>query len=274
MWFNQAPGAPIPDYRRQWFGSRAFRQAVSVAINRADLCRVVYAGHAIPARGPVSPANQFWFDAKLRPVRFDPGYALQLLRQQGFQLKDGGLYDASGHLVEFSLVTNAGNRARERMAAMIQADLRTIGITVHVVTLDFPSLIQRITETFSYEAALLGMTNVELDPNAAMNVWLSSGEEHQWNPRQKSPATTWEAEVDQLMRAQASAKDDLTRKKYFDRVQEIVAQELPFLYLVNKNTLVGVSPALQGVFPVPTRPQTYWNIERIGMLPERAGNAR
>ncbi len=123
-------------------------------------------------------------------------------------MKDGRLIDRSGHAVEFSIVTNAGNRSRERMATMIQADLRAIGITVNVVTLDFPSLIQRISETFNYEAALLGMTNVDLDPNAVMNVWLSSGEEHQWNPRQKTPATAWEAEIDRLMRSQASAQDE------------------------------------------------------------------
>ena len=83
-----------------------------------------------------------------------------------FDMKDGKLIDRGGHAVEFSIVTNAGNRSRERMATMIQADLRAIGITVNVVTLDFPSLIQRISETFNYEAALLGMTNVDLDPNA------------------------------------------------------------------------------------------------------------
>jgi len=174
--------------------------------------------------------------------------------------------------VEFSIVTNSGNRSRERMATLIQADLRAIGITVNVVTLDFPSLIQRISETYNYEAALLGMTNIELDPNAQMNVWISSSDEHQWNPRQKTPATVWEAEIDRLMRAQASATDDAVRKRNFDRVQEIVAEQVPFIYLVNKNALMGVSPLLQGVEPVATRPQTYWNVERIRMSQERAGN--
>ena len=45
---------------------------------------------------------------------------------------------AGGHGVEFSIITNAGNRARERMATRIQADLRAIGIKVNVVMLDFP----------------------------------------------------------------------------------------------------------------------------------------
>ncbi len=273
IWFNQSPTAPIPPYELEWFRSRNFRRAVSAAINRSDLCSVVYGGHAAPARGPVSPANKFWFNANLPGARFDRALALQLLQADGFRLANGKLSDKSGHAVEFSIVTNAGNRSRERMATMIQSDLGAIGIQVNVVTLDFPSLIQRISETFNYEAAMLGMTNVEIDPNGQLNVWLSTSDEHQWNPRQKTPATPWETEIDRLMRAQATSMDPRSRKRDFDRVQEIVADQAPFIYLVNKNTLVAVSPLLQGVVPVPARPQTYWNIERIRLSSESAHNA-
>ncbi len=157
---------------------------------------------------------------------------------------------------------------------MIQADLHAIGIKVTVATLDFASLIQRISENFNYEAVLLGLVNVELDPNSQMNVWLSSSEEHQWNPKQKTPATQWEADVDRLMRGQASTLDDKTRKRYFDQVQEIVADQAPFIYLVNPNALVGISPHLQGAKPVPVRPQTYWNIEWIKIATEKASNGK
>ena len=71
MWFNQVPTSPLPAYKLQWFQSRNFRVAISLAINRDDLCRVVYHGHASPALGPVSPANKFWFNSHLPPLRFD-----------------------------------------------------------------------------------------------------------------------------------------------------------------------------------------------------------
>ena len=274
MWFNQVSTAPIPAYKLRWFASRNFRRAVSAAINRDDLCKVAYSGHARPAVGPVSPANRFWFDSHLRPIQFDPQAALQLLQQDGFQFSAGKLHDRDGQAVEFSIVTNAGNRVRERMATMIQQDLRAIGITVNVVTLDFPSLIQRITQDFTYEAVLLGLVNDELDPNGQMNVWLSSSETHQWNPKQKTPATPWEAEIDRLMRAQASTMDDNARKKSFDRVQEIVADQVPFIYLVNKNTLTGVSSSLENAKSVVLRPQTYWNIEYLKLGAERTSNGK
>ena len=84
----------------------------------------------------------------------------------------------------------------------------------------------------------------DLDPNEQMNVWLSSAENHQWNPQQKTPETAWEAEIDRLMRAQASSADPKKRKESFDRVQEIAVEQAPFIYLVNQNALSAVSSAV------------------------------
>jgi peptide/nickel transport system substrate-binding protein len=272
MWFNQVASSPLPSFKKAWFTSTNFRRAVSEAINREDLARIVFRGHARPAIGPVSPANKFWFNAKLQAHPFDQKSALQRLAQDGFHLQDGILRDRDGHAVEFSVITNAGNKYRERMATMIQQDLSGIGIKLNVVTLDFPSLIERITHTFDYEACLLGLVNDELDPNAQMTVWLSSADSHQWNPSQKTPATAWEAEIDKLMRAQASTLDPKKRKADFDKVQEIAWQQEPFIYLVNKNALSAVSPALHNAHPVVLRPQVYWNIDQLSLTSEVARN--
>jgi peptide/nickel transport system substrate-binding protein len=169
------------------------------------------------------------------------------------------------------VVTNAGNRTRERMAAMIQQDLAPIGVRLNVVTLDFPSLIERMTRSFNYEACLLGLTNVDLDPSAQMNVWLSSAGNHQWNPNQKAPATAWEAEIDRLMRAQAAEPRAAARKRLFDRVQQIVSEEAPFIYLVNKNSLMAFSPQIRNIAPAAVQPQAYWNIEVLQKTTQLAG---
>jgi len=272
VWFNQVASSPIPAYKKVWFTSTNFRRAISESINREDLARVVFRGHARPAVSWVSPANRFWFNAKLQPHPFDQQSALKALAQDGFQMQNGVLHDRSGHAVEFSVITNAGNKYRERMATMIQQDLAGIGIRLNVVTLDFPSLIERITRSFDYEACLLGLVNDDLDPNSQMNVWLSSAENHQWNPSQKTPATAWEAETDALMRAQASTLDMKKRKQAIDRVQEIVWQQEPFIYLVNKNAMSAVSTVLHNAHPVALRPQVYWNIDRLTLGTEVARN--
>jgi peptide/nickel transport system substrate-binding protein len=265
MWFNEVAKAPLPAYKKNWFRSANFRRAISEAINRADLARVVFRGHAQPAIGPVSPANKFWFNAKLKPETYSPDAALKALQSEGFRLENGSLKDKDGNEVVFSIITNSGNKYRERMATMVQEDLQKIGVHVNIVTLDFPSLIERITQTFDYEAILLGLTNVGLDPSEQMNVWLSSSDNHQWNPSEKTPETAWEAEIDKLMREQASSADAKKRKESFDRVQEIAVEQAPFIYLVNRNALSAVATTVQGASPVILVPQTYWNAERLSV---------
>ncbi len=270
MWFNQIAAAPIPSYKKEWFKSTAFRRAISEAINRQDIVRIVFNNHATPAIGPVSPANQFWFNSKLQPHAFDHVAATRLLATEGFHQDGQTLRDHSGHPVEFSIITNSGNKSRERMATMIQQDLSEIGIKVSVVTLDFPALIERIAHNFDYDACLLGLVNTDLDPNSQMNIWLSSSENHQWNPSQKTPETVWEAEIDNLMRAQASSMDQNKRKQLFDKVQEIVWETEPFIYLIHKNALSAVSQTLTGVTPVVLRPQTFWQADTMSLRAERA----
>jgi peptide/nickel transport system substrate-binding protein len=265
VFFNQVAASPLPEYKRRWFRSEEFRRAISEAIHREDLVRVVYRGHAQPAAGPVSSANRFWRNAALKPLAYAPDAALSLLQQQGFHRSGNILFDREGHKVEFSMITNAGNRLHERMLALIQQDLGKLGIELHVLSLDFPSLIERISRSFDYESVLMAFVNVGLDPSEQMNIWLSSAANHQWNPNQKTPETPWEAEVDRLMQAQAAAQDSRQRKTYFDKVQEIVAGQAPFVFLVNPNALAVVSPSLRNVAPAPLNPQLYWNAERLYM---------
>jgi peptide/nickel transport system substrate-binding protein len=260
LWFNQAPSASLPEWKRQWFASAAFRRAISGSIHREDLIRIAYKGHAHAAAGPISTANRFWFNARLKPLAWNAG-AAQALLAQGFTLKNGVLRDAAGHAVEFSLITNAGNRERERMAALIQSDLSRIGVRVNIVTLDFGSLIERIAKTGAYEACLLGFANVDEDPIEEMNVWLSSGAHHAWWPLEKSPATPWEARIDQLEMAQAAQGSRALRKKALDEMQEIVAAQQPIIYLVNPDYLYAISPAVKDVKPGISPPQLLWNVE-------------
>ena len=274
VWFNQVPTAPFAENKKAWFRSTEFRKAISTAINRDDLSRIVFGGHARPAFGPVSPANHFWFNASLPVPQYDSAAALRLLAQAGFRLEGSTLRDSSGNRVEFTVITNSGNKSREQMVAMIQQDLSQIGIKVNLVTLDFPSLIERITRTYDYEACLLGLVNTDLDPNSQMNVWLSSAENHQWNPKQSKPATAWEAELDRLMRAQASATSDKKRKADWDRVQQIVGEQQPFIYLVNKDAMSAVSPAVVGSAPSVLDPHAFWNAEVLRLGPDPALGAQ
>jgi peptide/nickel transport system substrate-binding protein len=96
-----------------------------------------------------------------------------------------------------------------------------------------------------------------------INIWLSSSPGHPWNPSEKTPATEWEAEIDRNMNLQAGSSKDTERKQAMDRVQQIVADQQPFIYLVYPNVLVAVSPKLEGVRPAVLEPNLVWNVESL-----------
>jgi peptide/nickel transport system substrate-binding protein len=264
VFFNQVQTAPLPEYKRRWFRSSDFRRAISEAVRRDDIVRIVYHGHARPAAGPVSVANRFWLNPALKPGSGSEATALALLEKAGFRRVGNTLLDSAGNKVEFSMISNAGNKLHERMMALIQQDLARLGIQLNVVVLDFPSLIERISRTFNYESVLMAFTNVDLDPSIGqMNIWMSSAANHQWNPNQKAPETAWEAEIDKWMQAQNASQDPKQRKADFDKVQQIVAEQAPMLFLVNPNALSAVSPNLKNVTPAVLSPQIFWNAERL-----------
>lgn len=263
MWFNESPSSPLPEWEKAWFQNRAFRVAVSQAIQRSDLARIAYLGHATPAWSFISPANGLWYNRSLSVPQTGVAAAKAELAAAGFRLRGTVLVDGQGNPVKFSILTNSGNAAREKMATLIQQDVAALGIQVTVVTLDFPALIERLMHTQNYEACLLGIENVDPEPNAMMNIWLSSSSDHSWNPSEKSPATPWEAEIDRLMNLQAVATRDSDRKKAMDRVQQIVADQQPFIYLVYPNALVAASPDLQGIQPAVLEPRLTWNVDRL-----------
>ena len=269
MWFNQSQRSPLPAFEKRWYASRAFRNAVSEALHRADLARIAFEGHATPANGFISPSNTTWYNHALAPVHEDTKAALDLLAGEGFHRRGDQLYDREEHPVVFSLLTTAGNRARERMAALIQQDLGGIGMRVNVVTLDYPALIERLMHTSDYEAVLLGLNNVQPDPSSMMNIWLSDSPNHQWNPGETAPATPWEAEIDKAFRSQAETGDMRKRKAVIDRVQTIVAEQQPFIYLVYPNTLCALSPNVEGARLSILQPSVVSDIETMHFKGDR-----
>ncbi len=250
--------------RQSFFRRTAFRKAVSLAVDRDAIVRLAYMGYAAPLAGPVPPGNKAWVNAKLPPPARSVARARDTLASDGFTWnREGALLDPVGQRVEFSIVTSAGNPERVQMATLIQDDLKQLGMDVHVVPLEFGSLLQRVRKTKDYEACLLSLSSPDADPNPDMPVWLSSGDMHLWNPEQPKPATQWEAEIDSLMRRQMVTLKYAERKGMFDRVQELAMEYLPIIPLVSPNILAGARKDLGNFRPALMDHYVLWNVDEL-----------
>src|SRR3974390_2599786 len=210
----------LPDVARHqvWFREQKFRLAISEAIDRDAIVKLVYQGRATPLIAQVTPGNKLWLDQSLPKPGRSVAQAKDLLRSAGFRWKaDGTLIDSTGQPVEFSILASASNAQRKQMATLIQADLKKVGINVQVVPMEFRVQLDRIVQTHDYETAIMALGSGDVDPTAEMNVWVSTGGTHLWHLGEKEPATNWEAEIDRLMQAQETDTDAKKQKRDYDK---------------------------------------------------------
>jgi peptide/nickel transport system substrate-binding protein len=95
--------------------------------------------------------------------------------------------------------------------------------------------------------------------------WLSSGGAHFWNANQKTPATAWEAQIDELMTKQTATTDEAERTRLFNEVQRVFAENLPVLYFAAPRVYVATSARLTNVQPALIRPQVTWSADTIAV---------
>ena len=265
-------GLAETERRQTWFRQLAFRRAVSLAIDREGIVRLVYRGRATPLWGHVPPGNKLWVNQSLPKPPRSVAEAKRLLQGAGFKWQaDGGLVDATGQAVEFTIVTNSENTERVQISTIIQDDLKQLGMHVNVVTLELRALTARLLTTHDYEGLVLGLGGSDGDPNTEMNVWLSSGNFHLWHLGQLKPATPWEAELDTLMRRQVSTLDVRERKRLYDRVQQLVVENLPITSLVSPNVLVGAKKGLGNFRPTVLDHHALWNVDELFWRERRSG---
>jgi peptide/nickel transport system substrate-binding protein len=250
--------------KQVWFQDARFRQAVSAAIDRDGIVRLVYNGRATPLWGHVTPGNKLWVNGNIPHPTRSLDHARNILRAAGFSWKsDDSLVDSHGNPVEFSILTSSSNAQRVKMATLLQDDLKQLGMNVHVVSLEFRAVVDRVLNTNDFEACIMGLGGGDADPNSEMNVWLSSGGTHLWHPNQTQPATPWEAEIDRLMQQQLVTLDAAKRKHLYDRVQEIVAEDLPVICLASPNILVGAKDRVGNFQPAILDPYALWNVDQL-----------
>ena len=263
LWFNLGPDARKPAAARPWL-DRTMRRAVAHAVDRAAFVNTVYLGAAVEADGPVPPGNRVWHSDKLPGYAHDIARARRLLTEAGLKDVNGdGIFETSaGKPLAIELLTQRGNAIRERGAEVIASDLKDAGLTVNVVPLDLPALVDRLTKG-TYDAVYFAVSASDTDPSANLDYWLSSGSFHVWHPKQKTPATPWEAEIDALMHELTGLTDLRERQTRFARVQQIIVTELPTIGFASPSLVTATSTRVDGIEPSPIYPYLLWRADTM-----------
>ena len=264
LWFNLKPQSGKDP--RPWLRRKEFRQAVSCGIDRQAIVNTVYLGAAVPIFGPITPRHGAWYSSDVSPYPHDPARARRLLAAAGLTDRngDGQLEDGSGNPVRFSVLLQKDITIRERTVALLQEELRGLGVTLDIVGLDLGSVGKRWV-TGDYDSIFHGFQASATDPAMNLDFWLSSGTNHFWNPGQPKPTTDWEARIDGLMRQQVQAQDPAERQRLFREVQQVFGEHVPALYFVAPKVTIALNPRVVNPTPVPQIPQLLWSADTLAV---------
>ncbi len=258
-------GKPFVDpIKMKWFKDKRFRKAISHAIDRDAIVRVVFQGCAQPLWSYTSPANRAWYNPDITKYPYSLDKARELLTQAGFVQRDNALYDGTGKRVSFTMVTNSENSTRIAILNLLKEDFTKLGIDVTVRPVPFNDLVTALNDTRNFEAIVLGWgSSVPPDPSQMANVLLSSGRSHNWHPNQKTPATPWEQRINDLFQKNTTSPDMAVRKKAYNEIEAILSDELPEIGLAVIDDHAAGRNNLGNFKPSALRPRTHWNIDEL-----------
>jgi peptide/nickel transport system substrate-binding protein len=231
--------------RDERFADRRVRHAFAHAIDKRALIEHVILGMGREATGPFKPGT--WpFSAKARTYAYDPARAKALLAEAGWRERNAeGILVKNGKPFTFEILTNQGNDERKKVAEIIQASLRDIGVGAEVRTLEWATLLKEWIRKRRFDTVILGW-QIGTDPDQ-YNIWHSS----KTAPEDLNSASYANREVDDLLEKGRTTCVQAERAKYYQRIHEILAEDQPYLFLYFRDELPVVSSRVHGVAAAP-----------------------
>lgn len=227
------------------FTDKRVRQAISYAINKEEIISGVLLGLGKPATGPYKPGT--WaYNGNVKTYPYNPQRARELLREAGWiDANSDGILEKGGKPFVFEIITNQGNETRQKCAEIIQRQLKEVGVNVKIRILEWAAFVNDFINKRRFDAVILGWT-ITLDPDA-YDVWHSS----KTAPEELNFMSYKNLEVDELLEKGRGTFNQKERKKYYDRFQEILAEEQPYTFLYVPEELIIISNRFRGITPAP-----------------------
>ncbi len=231
--------------RHPLFHDKKVRQAITSAINKEEIIQGVLLGMGQVAHGPYKPGT--WaYNGEIKDFEYNPERARQLLAEAGWRERNSrGILIKNGKPFTFTILTNQGNDLRLKTALIIQQRLKAVGIEVKVRVVEWASFLKNFIDKGDFEAIVMGWT-IPPDPDL-FDVWHSS----KTGPRELNFIGFKNKEVDRLIEAGRRTFNMEERKRYYHRIQDIMAEEQAYTFLYVPDALPVVSSRFRGIEPAP-----------------------
>jgi peptide/nickel transport system substrate-binding protein len=199
------------------------RQAMMHAIDRQAIVDDVFRGAATLATANLSPALADYYNPDVKQYPFDPARAAELLDDAGWIL-NGDVREKDGERLSFVCTTITGDQARRPEAEIVQQFLADVGIEMQIEEAPVATILEQL-RAGEMDASLFNWTYGGDDGDPDASVVLKSDGTNNFSHFEN-------ARVDELLDLGLRETDPAKRSVYYKEIQEIVAEEVPFLFMM------------------------------------------
>jgi len=230
--------------KHQFFKDKRVRQAISYGIDKKEIIDGILLGQGVEADGPYKP-DMWAYNGGVKKYPYDREKAMMLLKEAGFNKGADNILYKDGAPFEFTILVNQGNDVRIRCAELIQKRLADLGIKVKIRVIEWASFINEFIDKRNFEAVILGW-NIPNDPDI-FDIWHSSKQ----GKKELNFISFENKEVDELLVRARHTLNMEERKRYYHRIQEILAEEQPYTFLFVPYANVAIHKRFKGIEPAP-----------------------
>jgi len=234
---------------RPQFSDVRVRRALNYLVDKQTIIAKVLFGVGRVADSPIGSAYRAHKSVKV--YQYDPGIAKQLLEEAGWRPGPDGVRARDGQRLAATLWVPVGRfPGGAEMAQVVASAFRGVGVDVRVQELEFAAYLGELRRSQAESRIELVMAGWgTADPDSGMRPVLHS---QSMPPRGNNLAFYRNAQVDDLLDRGAAAVDPTARVQIYGRVQEIVMDDAPWLFLTERREAVAWRSHVRGVRFIPS----------------------
>jgi peptide/nickel transport system substrate-binding protein len=244
----------------KYLEDKSVRQALMYSLDRQTIIDTVFQGYGTVINSHSVPISWAHTD-DVNEYPQDLEKAEQLFTEAGWTKgNDGFLYNEDGEKLEFTIVSMAGEEEKANVIAMVIEQWKNVGVDVDVEYYERSVLFNQYLDVGEFESYMWGW-NLSNDPDS-FNMFHSSQAKLN-EAGEPDPNGTLKGfndceyinpEVDQLLEAGRKTYDTEERKVIYAQIQQILNEELPYIFLYTTNDVKAIYNNFENVIWSPLEP--------------------
>ena len=239
------------------FTDKRVRKAIYMAVDKKGWIDAVYYGVPIPTLSYLPP-NHWAYNKKLVDPGFDPAKAAALLDEAGWKVGGDGVRAKDGVRLAFTMSTTAGNKSREQAQQLVQQNLKKINVEMSINNMPASVVWGDYTVKSQFDTLMVGWDAL-LYPDPDYGDRINSKSIPAKGGNGSNYVQYENPEIDDLCAKGVTVVSQTERKAIYDRIQEILLEDMPFAPIFAYELIVGVKDRIHGYEVNPYTPINSWN---------------